>query len=230
MMKRRCLLAMLVSTVVVGCHAKPLLPDYRYRMTVEIETPTGLKSGSSIIEVSSSIASKDAFPIPSNVSTQVHGEAAAVDLGAGRVLFALLSKPGRAEGANSYALDAFYAKPWTGADQYLHEVNEMVHRRDVGVVPAKAYPMLITFGDLRNPKSVVEVDPTNLARSFGAGVVLKRVTVQMTDAQVSTGIEKRLGWLNFLRNGGMLSGQNYNSKENAALNLAYFNFKQSAPN
>ena len=220
----RILACVALALTTVGCHPKPSLPDYRYRMTVEVETPEGLKSGSSVIEVSSSIASKDAFPIPSKVSTQVHGEAVAVDLGKGRVLFALLNKRGLAEGANNYAFDALFTKPWTGADEYLREVNELVTCRDIGVLPPhdphldmqsyksgvdtvvrsgpipkellfEKYPILVTFGDLRDPRSVIAIDPADLAKAFGPGVVLKRITVQMTNDPVTTEIGKRLRWI-----------------------------------
>ena len=52
--------------------------------------------------------------------------------------------------------------------------------------------MLVTFGDLHDPKSVVTVDPADLAKSFGEGITLKRITVQITDEPVSKSIEKRL--------------------------------------
>ena len=55
--------------------------------------------------------------------------------------------------------------------------------------------MLVTFGDLSDPTSVAEVDPDDLAATFGEGVRLKRITVQLTDDPVTTGIEKRLAWL-----------------------------------
>lgn len=66
----------------------------------------------------------------------------------------------------------------------------------------KGRPMLVTFGDLSDPTSMAEVDPDNLAATFGAGVSLKRITVQMTDDPVTTGIEKRLGWFRNVANSG----------------------------
>jgi hypothetical protein len=58
-----------------------------------------------------------------------------------------------------------------------------------------AYPMLVTFGDEADPTSVTLVDPDDLAATFGAGVKLRRITAELTDDPVTTGIEKRLGWL-----------------------------------
>lgn len=64
-----------------------------------------------------------------------------------------------------------------------------------GGLRLSAYPMLVTFTDLSDPTSVAEVDPDDLAATFGKGVRLKRITVQITDDPVTTGIEERLGWL-----------------------------------
>jgi hypothetical protein len=55
--------------------------------------------------------------------------------------------------------------------------------------------MLVTFTDITDPKSVQRVDPANLAASFGPGVKLKRIVVETTSERVTTGIQKRLGWL-----------------------------------
>lgn len=55
--------------------------------------------------------------------------------------------------------------------------------------------MLVTFGDLADPTTMAEVDPDDLTKTFGEAVSLKRITVQITDDPVTTGIEMRLGWL-----------------------------------
>jgi hypothetical protein len=59
-------------------------------------------------------------------------------------------------------------------------------------------PMLVTFGDLKDPASVKRIDPDDLSASFGAGVKLKAITVQVTGENMTSGIEERLGWLNHL--------------------------------
>jgi hypothetical protein len=43
--------------------------------------------------------------------------------------------------------------------------------------------------------SVERVDPANLSAQFGEGVRLRRITVQVTDDDVTDGMEERLGWL-----------------------------------
>ena len=48
---------------------------------------------------------------------------------------------------------------------------------------------------MNRPASVEEIDPSNLEKAFGSGVTLRRILVQMTDDDISTGIAKRLPWL-----------------------------------
>jgi hypothetical protein len=56
-------------------------------------------------------------------------------------------------------------------------------------------PMLITFADEGNPVSVARADASNLATALGPGVRLQRITVKVTDDDVTTGIDERLRWL-----------------------------------
>ncbi|MEP3196791.1 MAG: hypothetical protein ABJO57_02900, partial [Lentilitoribacter sp.] len=47
------------------------------------------------------------------------------------------------------------------------------------------------------PTSVKEVDPANLAATFGPGYSLQSITLEITDDPVTEGeVEKVLGWLN----------------------------------
>jgi hypothetical protein len=60
------------------------------------------------------------------------------------------------------------------------------------------YPVLVRFRDINDPRTLERVDPEGLSTSFGTGVRLARVTLQLTDDHVTTGIEKKLKWLNNL--------------------------------
>lgn len=51
------------------------------------------------------------------------------------------------------------------------------------------------FGDIADPKTVERVDPDDLAASFGMGVKLRRITVQITEDAVTKAIGQRLGWV-----------------------------------
>ena len=85
------------------------------------------------------------------------------------------------------------------------------------------WPMLVTFRDVRDPTSVERVDPAALDKSFGPGVRLRRITVAVTDDPVTTGIEKRLGWLPKFWD-RMLDGSKINNSQALANNLASDSF------
>ncbi len=177
-------------------------PDYRYRLTVEVDTPEGIKTGSSVIEVEQSMGRTAMSGFGGRINRRVRGEAVAVDLPDGRTLFALLRSDNNIDWA-SYVMQwlapDIEGEPWEERfDNVLLIEGEVEVPRTFspgGSEEHSAYPMLVTFGDLSDPTSVARVDPDDLAATFGEGVSLRRITVQITDDPVTTGIEERLGWL-----------------------------------
>ena len=91
------------------------------------------------------------------------------------------------------------------------EALEKLRAKTALLVPQEM-PFLVRFRDLKNPMSVEEVQPGNLAATFGGGARLLRATIEMTDAPVTTGIETRLPWLEGLK-GGFLNGSQYGTKD-----------------
>ncbi len=187
-------------------------PTYRYRLTVEVDTPEGLKSGSSVIEVATSKGSKYSIPSPGALSYKVRGEAVTVDLGSRGLLFALL----RSDESADWAAGAFEAMaPATTIDERMKSDDaygdsraavlalkgpQVVPRwrepyRSGTKQPRSGYPMFVRFADIADPKTVAKVDPDALVASFGKGIKLRRITVERTGDAVTTGIEGRLGWL-----------------------------------
>ncbi len=199
---------MLAALLLAGCGevlAEDKAPDYRYRLTVEVDTPKGLRTGSSVIEVEQSLggAGTAGGLAGKQIYFRTRGEAVAVDLPDGKVLFALLRSENDIDWANRVMLLISSGGNNAPFDQAFKRIvklkgEKVVPRmwRAVGHLPRRsAYPMLVTFGDLSDPTSVALVEPDNLSASFGEGVSLKRITVQLTDDPVTTGIEQRLGWL-----------------------------------
>lgn len=176
--------------------------SYRFRMIVEVETPQGLKTGSSVLKVTG-VGGRELITGGKTSHADLRGEAAMVDLGNGRVLFALLRM---ANGTSSddhlaimsmKAMDPAYANNKKDSAQRIASGSGITSPAEVA---PKDYPLLVTFGDMQDPTSVTRVDPTNLAASFGLGVRLKRIVVEVTDDDVTTGIEERLGWLDDMWN------------------------------
>jgi hypothetical protein len=162
-----------------------------------------VKTGSSVIEVRQNIGRAGGSPLHSQIYRHAKGEAVAVDLPGGKTLFALL----RSDNDIEWAAQVMHRiapkiEGETSEDAFdnvlLIESAVDLPRTfpPVAWIPERsAYPMLVTFGDLTDPTSVVEVNPDNLAASFGEGVTLKRITVKLTDDAVTSGIEARLGWM-----------------------------------
>lgn len=199
MMARRGVLGLLAGGVAALLSGCGLFGgnSYRFRMTVEVETPQGLKTGSSVYAVTG-FTTSDLMTGGTSSDTEFKGEAAMVDLGNGRVLFALLRM---ANGTSSddhlaimsmKAMDPAYANNKKDSAQRIASGSGITSPAEVA---PKDYPLLVTFGDMQDPTSVTRVDPTNLAASFGPGVRLKRIVVEVTDDDVMAGIEERLGWL-----------------------------------
>jgi hypothetical protein len=175
---------------------------YNYKTVVEVETPQGVRVGATVRELRY---------IDSSMEPRPHwtgrGEAVAVHLPGGRTLFALLAG---ARGEVDYSTrdtDALFMATggpdrgraielWPTAPQGLEEIS--VTLRD-------PLPMLVTFADIDDPKTIEKVEPGNLAAHFGAGVMLKRICIETGDDPVTTGIESNLKWLATHR-GSMVPG------------------------
>ncbi|MEA3003359.1 MAG: hypothetical protein QOH81_2147 [Sphingomonadales bacterium] len=65
----------------------------RYKLTAVVETPQGLRSGHSVLEYRGSMAGS-AFGAMAGSGFSVRGEAVAVDVAPGQVMFVLLTAPG----------------------------------------------------------------------------------------------------------------------------------------
>jgi len=192
------------AALLAGCGLVKSYSPFRYRLTVEVDTPQGLRTGSSVIEVTAGEV-RASF---GGAGVQVRGEALAVDLPGGQTLFALLR--GDHDPYDFAGQTMFLVTPFERSDDQkgFGPLLEAVRaNRKVNVVPRmrpgwngvdppySAYPMLVRFRDIRDPASVERVDPDNLPASFGPGVTLRRVIVQLTDDPVTTAIKERLGWL-----------------------------------
>ena len=166
-----------------------------------------MRAGSSVVAVETAVS--QGIPTPGAVSHRVRGEAVAVDLPGGRTLFALL----RSDNDTDWASRVMFMLAPKGnsaeGDPFLATYANMLKLKGPIAVPRtwpaqghleerSAYPMLVTFGDEGDPTSVAAVDPDDLAATFGPGTALRRITVEMTDDAVTSGIEGRLGWLNNL--------------------------------
>jgi hypothetical protein len=191
MMKRRGLLGLLAggaAALLVGCGSDE---TFRYKMTVEVDTPQGLKAGYAVREMRYRAGGGFMFG-EGKAQLRVVGEAVAVDLPGGRTLFALLTgQDGYVDYAGNGVSTVFRVMDRDGSRK--GGPHELWPRVPVIREPiTDPLPKLVTFKDNRDPKSVETVEPANLAKSFGPGVRLKRITVQSTGEDVTMSTKDRM--------------------------------------
>jgi hypothetical protein len=170
--------------------------SWRQKLTVTLETPAGEVSASSISAVSwrKQWIRWDGMGWYYDLT----GEAVVIEVMPGRYLFALLKGAGTTEYMGSVAAASIAGREGRVLDQALFsEVHYRSNRaRGVITVPVYQYPMLVTFDDISKPETVQEVDPEDLAAVFGEGVLLRAVTLEITEEAVTEGrVEGVLGWM-----------------------------------
>lgn len=163
----------------------------RYRLTVEVETPAGLKSGASVLETVFNAGNSFEF----SASSATFGQAPVVEFPNGRRIFVLLSNPLGTMPLRQVLSNVLrYPELKLSADDGLIGLFDQANDALVfAVVKPADYPMMVTFDDVRKGTTVKEVDPDNLTPSIGPGYRFRRLTVQVVDADtpLTTGFEQR---------------------------------------
>lgn len=216
-----------IFTILSGCDHR--LPTYRYRLKAEVDTPQGLKIGSSVIQVRSYIPGALRYLYLdwdgiNQMQVDIEGDAVSVEISPGQTLFLLLKNPGNWGGPDGYIPSGAYpnlnyengseelkkykenirSKTESGLEyclwnrglkqakiSYEYEVKELYHCE----IEYYDRPELVKFDNIDEPWTVREVDPKHLDKSFGSGVSLRRITVQITKDDVTRSIERKLPWL-----------------------------------
>ena len=91
------------------------------------------------------------------------------------------------------------------------------------VVP-NDYPLLVTFSDMRDHTSVTRVDPANLPASFGPGVRPRRIIVEVTDDDVTSGIDEALRSIGIEKGRGLSRTRVVRASLTLAQQLGYKDF------
>jgi len=190
----------LLAVLVIGDQIRINRPGHKYRLTIEVETPEGIKSASGVIAVT-----PDRGYSPRG-RTRASGDALYLDLGGGKNLLALLAHVDKTldlDGINYVALRAYGA-----AGGQRVSFNEMSRMKGVVPVTGELIPVLAAFADPANPGTMRTIPPGDLEAAFGPGVRLHAVTAEVVPngfwpidfggplgEPVTRGIEKKLPWL-----------------------------------
>jgi hypothetical protein len=190
----------LLAVLVIGDQIRINRPGHKYRLTVEVETPAGLKSASGVLAITPDRGYSN------RGKTRTSGDAVFVDLGAGKNLVALLAHPDKTidlDAINYVALRAY-----GGAGGQRVSFNQM--SRMTGIVPVTGalVPMLATFADPADPRTMRSVAPDNSEAALGPGYRLHRITAEVVPngfwpvdfggplgEPVTRGIHAKLPWL-----------------------------------
>ena len=191
----------LLAALVIGDQIRINRPAHKYRLSVEVETPEGLKSASGVMAVHPDRS------YSRGGKTRTKGDAVFVELGGGKNLVALLAHAGDngldLDGMNYVALRAYNA---AGRKASFNEMSRLT-----GVVPVTGalIPVLATFRDANDPASARVVQPDDLEAAFGKQFRLQGVSVAVVPnglwpldfggwlgEPVTRGIETKLPWLN----------------------------------
>lgn len=194
----------LLAVLVVGDQIRIHRPGHKYRLTVEVETPAGIKSASSVLAV-----------VPDRGysrggKTVTRGEAVFVDLGEDRgqrknlvALLAHLDKALDLDDVNYVALRAYGEA--RGSRVSFNELSRLS-----GVVPVQGplIPVLVTFGDPNDPATARTVAPDQVEAVLGAGYRLHGLSAEIVPngfwpidfggvlgEPVTRGITAKLPWL-----------------------------------
>jgi hypothetical protein len=220
--RRGCLGLAAAACVAVAACGGPVY-SYRYRLTVEVDTPEGLKSGSSVIETTVQDDSKSWGPIESRlVRPTTKGEAVFVDLGQDRNIIALL-----AMGANAMD-DPDFARlvPSVFGLRGVESLRTIPERKGQFTVPYNLVPTLVTFADLNDPKTARVVRPDELETVFGPGFRFRHALIEITKDTAVRQIEKKLPWLPGFK--GYTGGQRDPDWSRPEKNLAAYHFIKGA--
>ncbi|MBB4359809.1 hypothetical protein GGD65_000807 [Bradyrhizobium sp. CIR18] len=197
----------LLAVIVVGDQIRINRPGHKFRLTVEVTTPDGIKTGSGVLAV-----------VPDRNynrggRTTTRGEAVFVDLGQagakGKNLVALLAHRQDAKldfddiNYNYVALRAY------GAARGNRVSFNDIHRQ-AGVVPVQGdlVPVLVSFGDPKDPKTARLVAADHAEAVLGEGYAIRGITVEVVPngfwpvdfggalgEPVTRGIDAKLPWL-----------------------------------
>jgi hypothetical protein len=164
---------------------------WRQKLTVTVTTPHGDVSGSSVSEVRLSFSEDALWATTGTAYSSSHrGEAVALEVQPGKYMFALLDNHIAPLALKVFVGDKAWGQP-NKADR-----KQVQSARGAKSVKPKDYPMLVTFTDINDPKSVMQVKPGNIGEAFGSGYSLQSITLEIVDEAPTRGqIIKVLPWL-----------------------------------
>jgi len=212
--------------------------SYRYKLALAINTPEGVKRGSSVVE-----ALFYEVSIPERgIMHKLRGEALYLDLGPGaRPLIALLTsqlhpKYGKEQrwtrdaGPDGNLIYQIYGPPPPQSKNYFDDLPRIARTRGSRGITSADLPDLVTFSDVKDPATVIEVNPNDLQATLGPNITWNEITFESTDEPITSGIRTKLPWIEaYFQKNLLLDGQNleFPDRKDAANHLGWADFDLS---
>ncbi len=181
----RTLMASLVGLMLSGCWGNEDV--WKQKITVTVATPSGDQVESAVTEITRGYQSF----MGAGGYSHMQGEAVVLEIQPRKYLFALIH-----EDQKNLAQTVFQKSLPKDTPQALNAITKM--QGEKAMIPGGLYPMLVTFKNISDPRSVIEVKPydRDFAEAFGPGVRLKSITLEITDEPVTEGVVERvLPWV-----------------------------------
>lgn len=188
----------LASGLALGGCAGDITFNYRLSVSVRVGDQTVIGSNVRRLRWDQGIKQLGFMDV-SRWKTQ--GEATLIDLGARGLLIATLAqKLFSAETGSWYVGSGTWTPVPAFARAFGPEPSRWPQRRTtpVALLPSEL-PLLVTFHDPANPRSVAEVAPDSLSKNFGAGVTLESIVVEITRDAATQDLRRRLPWISDLK-------------------------------
>lgn len=180
-----CALVWFSMIVFVNLPTTPMV----YRFGLDVNTPSGIISGHTMIEV---VDKRTAVSRIVGGFLKIKGDAIVIDLGDGKILVALLAFTNDTSGTMTLSELPLRAARFTTG---YHQPTPPTHKDKLYLSP-EDIPIMVTFSDINNPRTMQRVYPNKLSEVFGPGYSFKNAWITMTnDPYQSSGIQRTIPWV-----------------------------------
>ncbi|AJC80156.1 hypothetical protein IE4803_CH02972 [Rhizobium etli bv. phaseoli str. IE4803] len=172
---------------------------WNQKVTLIVETPEGVRTGSSVQSVAwyESPAWARIGDSGGWFSHELYGEAVVVELAPNKYLFALMKTYDDSAANKVFRPEKGRSRSTTTIDlrSEIEAENDAIESSvETRLVPTSAFPKLVTFSDPSNPSTAQEVAAHDLASTFGKGYRLVSIQLTITPEPPTSGhIKKVLG-------------------------------------
>lgn len=183
------LMALVVAFTWYNSPLNQVKGEYRYKITVNVQTPDGVKSGSAVRVVKDADLKYKIFKgLPESTSpARIHGEAVVIDLGEKGELFGLIDWNTKKELFTAFPISG----PSTLEGIKYYNNLPIGESRELNV--KHAWPDFVMFEDLSDPMSVKAVNKENISEQLGEGYSIQNIEIEITDEPITWKMHKFFG-------------------------------------